>query len=172
MMRMISHPILFRDIMVKALTQRIKTQSRRTDHSWLKVKKGHLLWVRETFSKGYVPFGGMEYIYRANSSKPHKGKWTPSIHMPKDACRIFLEATEDARLERLHDMTEKDALAEGIAIRMSRNTCTIYDGIYKGEFSQLWDEFPRAPGFKWADNPEIVALRFNVAKIIGERDAR
>lgn len=43
-------------------------------------------------------------------------KWHPSIHMPKEAARIFLRVT-DIRVERLKDMTLDDFLAEGVVLR-------------------------------------------------------
>lgn len=77
-------------------------------------KPGDILYVRETWSEWT---GG--YIYRAwNSPFPQAGayseeKWHPSIHMPKDAARIWLKVTE-VRVERLHDMTIDDIRNEGL----------------------------------------------------------
>lgn len=86
-----------------------------------------ILWVRETWQqetkefeteigKGWVSTG--RYVYRTDNVKlPEEsegfGKWRPSIHMPKEAARIFLEVT-DVRVEKLQDISKKDAIAEGI----------------------------------------------------------
>ena len=75
-----------------------------------------ILWVRETWYKDVS-----RYMYRANYSENEKffenGNevpmiWHPSIHMPKEAARIFLRV-KDVRAERLQDITEKDIRAEG-----------------------------------------------------------
>lgn len=75
---------------------------------------GSLLWVRETSL--YDDEAGI-YKYAADFSKSDvehlKGCWTPSIHMPKEACRIWLEIT-DVRVERLQDISKPDALSEGV----------------------------------------------------------
>jgi hypothetical protein len=71
---------------------------------------GDLLWVRETFTEW--PTG--EFQYKASTALGEElGKWKPSIHMPKKAARIWLEIT-DVRVERLHDISEQDAITEGI----------------------------------------------------------
>lgn len=74
-----------------------------------------ILWVRETWLKA-----DDGYYYRADET-PHSKrqreeygyKWKPSIHMPKEAARIFLRVT-GVRVERLQDITEEQAEAEGI----------------------------------------------------------
>lgn len=53
------------------------------------------------------------YMYRATDEISGDAKWHPSIHMPKEAARIWLKVT-DVRVERLQDMTEVQAQAEGI----------------------------------------------------------
>lgn len=74
---------------------------------------GDVLYVRETWSEWT---GG--YVYKAwNSPFPQPGayleeKWHPSIHMPKDAARIWLKVTE-VRVERLQEITEDGAILEG-----------------------------------------------------------
>lgn len=85
---------------------------------------GDRLWVRETWQ--HTDFAGMHptddnagYIYRADENgqmwgKTHQGwKWRPSIFMPREASRITLEVT-DIQAERLEDISEADAVAEGI----------------------------------------------------------
>jgi len=88
---------------------------------------GDRLWVRETFSGHYLDDDQIQEIkdgrdkasdlceYRAdypNGAQAHEG-WTPSIHMPRWASRITLEIT-GVRVERLQDISESDAVAEGI----------------------------------------------------------
>jgi hypothetical protein len=81
--------------------------------------EGDLLWVRETFF-----LNGDEYIYLADGTcceqfeqceciEIGKPKWKPSIHMPKISARIWLEV-ERIRMERVQDITDEDALLEGI----------------------------------------------------------
>lgn len=74
---------------------------------------GDRLWCREAFSetregsfiyKGWPMFDGME---------KQDWKWTPAIHMPRSACRTVLELT-GVRVERLHSISEEDAMAEGV----------------------------------------------------------
>ena len=85
---------------------------------------GDRLWVRETWALNpWSYLGGCKYIYRSDyesfpkneigKSYPDIDKWRPSIFMPREACRILLEVT-DVRVERLQDITEEDAKAEGI----------------------------------------------------------
>ena len=78
---------------------------------------GDRLWVRETF--GHLQDeDGAGYVYRANIQDDTeedfiRQPWKPSIFMPIRASRILLEIT-DIRVERLQDITEADAIAEGI----------------------------------------------------------
>lgn len=87
---------------------------------------GDRLWVRETFDPIYgqdPPDRVIEIDYKADWV-PHGNRWrmkdviggrrwTPSIHMPRWACRILLEITA-IRVERLQDISEADAWAEGV----------------------------------------------------------
>jgi hypothetical protein len=91
-------------------------------------KVGDVLWVRETFAR--VPFSsyrqsndvlqmpldsdGWEVaVFKAGWTRSSPYRWKPCIHMPKAAARIWLEIT-DIRVERLNDISQEDALAEGI----------------------------------------------------------
>lgn len=72
-------------------------------------RPGDILYVRETWTSLVGA-----YIYKADQ-KPgmnNPGKWNPSIHMPREAARIFLRVT-DVRVERLQDITEAGAVKEG-----------------------------------------------------------
>lgn len=85
----------------------------------------------------------------------------PSIHMPKSACRIFLEVT-DVRVERLQDITEDDAMAEGV---YKEDYYTIpKDGIpystftYKEAFQTLWQKINGPES--WESNPWVWVISF------------
>ncbi|MFT5760947.1 MAG: hypothetical protein ACI8WA_000048 [Polaribacter sp.] len=104
-------------------------------------KKGDILWVRESFytASNYNHWNprllincNVEIFYKAdiqNSSikQPlNRGKKRPSIHMPKEACRIFLKVT-NVRVERLNDISESDAIAEGVeCFGKNRNGFDLY----------------------------------------------
>lgn len=76
-------------------------------------KVGDRLWVKETFKENEPPSG---YIYRASEAEygyTYEKPWKPSIFMPRQASRIDLEI-KAIRVERLKDISEADAIAEGI----------------------------------------------------------
>lgn len=85
-------------------------------------KPGDILYVRETWNTtddcGLFPpwpSTGVHYMYRADapeSQAAKEAKWRPSIHMPKEAARLFLQVT-DVRAERLQSIDEEGAVAEG-----------------------------------------------------------
>lgn len=79
-------------------------------------RTGDILYVRETWYKD-----AGRYMYRADYSDTEKFyidgqeiklRWYPSIHMPKEAARIFLQVT-NVRAERLQEIDEQGAIAEG-----------------------------------------------------------
>lgn len=114
-------------------------------------------YVKETWG----PCDG-GFCYRASehpNAKPDGGKWHPSIFMPKYASRITLEIT-DVRVERLMDISEEDARAEGVNIE---NFQSRTDGIRgrenRIEFAALWDSInkKKAP---WASSPWVWVITF------------
>jgi hypothetical protein len=136
---MTERPIKFNAEMVRAILYGRKTQTRRvvkltadghvqapskhlrwypTDPGAIQAcrygKPGDLLWVRETWARHA---SGVDYAADfAAVSRPQAGPWRPSIHMPRWASRITLRIT-DIRVERLQDITEDDARAEGCEAR-------------------------------------------------------
>lgn len=134
-------PILFNTEMVQAILAGRKTQTRREVHPDIAVsilndpdrilhrcpfgQAGNVLWVRETwFSTRFdcnelLACGVTSHIrYKADGNyDPKKDcvgrSWKPSIHMPKDAARIWLRI-KDVRVERLQEISEIDAMREGI----------------------------------------------------------
>lgn len=81
-------------------------------------------------------------------------RWRPSIHMPRWASRITLEIT-DVRVQRLQDISEEDAIAEGVVCprlgTYGMNPETV--------FRDLWDSIAK-PGTFWRDNPWVWAISF------------
>ena len=86
--------------------------------------KGDILYVRETFCTYCADhiIDGVRYAYKADATpeserirKEYCYKYRPSIHMPREAARIFLRVT-DVRSERLQGITEEQAIAEGVII--------------------------------------------------------
>lgn len=75
---------------------------------------GDILYVRETWApwsrtEGTVP----EIHYRSDGEMLKGVKWRPSIHMPREAARFFLRV-KAVRVERLQDITDSQALLEGV----------------------------------------------------------
>ncbi len=88
-----------------------------------KCQPGDILYVRETWHKYSKRIGKGEschlaefYGYKASvkNSEDSNTPWKPSIHMPKEAARIWLKVT-NVRVERLQNITEEQAKAEGIS---------------------------------------------------------
>ena len=155
---------------------------------------GDRLWVRETFyidhmsvSEGgplpkEMPDGWDEMLYyRADGEccqqipecrcdEVGKPKWRSSIHMPRWACRLVLEVVS-VRVERLQDISEADALSEGVrckecgytlldaGIQMDHAVCS-----KRGKrgaanaFKELWESI-NGPG-SWALNPWVWVVGF------------
>lgn len=108
---------------------------------------GDRLWVRETWRYGDLGHGAcVEYraggpalgILRDDLNPPYRGpetKWRPSIHMPRWASRILLEII-DVRVERLSDISEADAIAEGLGVE----TC---ESVFRKAAGRAWWKFAR-----------------------------
>jgi hypothetical protein len=124
---------------------------------------GDKLWVRETFHATDI---GHKVHYKVNDNNPTWMKWTPSIHMPRWASRITLEITE-IRLERLQEITEEDAEAEGI--RVIDNTLEKiysppnYPDIHRDIFIGLWDSI-NGKKHPWSSNPWVWVISFKMLK--------
>lgn len=91
---------------------------------------GDVLWVREGYTWVLLDHAHdllegardhTQWVYKASmhpdwmeyAKEKYGYKWTPGIHMPKSACRIFLKVIS-VQVERLQDISEQDAIAEGI----------------------------------------------------------
>lgn len=142
---------------------------------------GDRLWVREAWAVGRVfdltrageiPAtcgDGLPVWYAADGiaeeSWANRGRWRPSIHMPRWASRILLEVT-DVRVQRLQSISEDDAKAEGVEpLDINPEQPVIGVGYtfgqrpYSASFACLWDEIneDRAP---WSSNPWVWVVSF------------
>jgi hypothetical protein len=132
---------------------------------------GDILWVRETWARDVYT---RDYVYKASADVFHSGipAWKPSIHMPREACRLFLRIT-NVRVERLHDITQQDALSEGIHVGETINNpitgekIQSYKNYLLGEFKwmspvlsfkTLWYKINGAES--WNANPWVWVVEF------------
>ena len=133
-----------------------------TDYS--RIQPGDVLWVRETWCALPVSPGGHiripdRYYYRADPElRPEawRGKWRPSIHMPKEAARLFLRVT-DVRVERL-----RDGLGCLQALQAEGVKSTTFPSILF-EFRELWNGTIKPadhPRYGWGANPWVWVYEF------------
>lgn len=137
---------------------------------------GDRLWVREAFADVPCPAdephprlrigpNGEGITWRADwTGNPSGFKWQPSIHMPRWASRITLEIT-GIRVERLQDITEEDAIAEGLEKRswvgpaqFTDNKGRTVHGRPLGVFRELWQSINGPES--WAANPWVWVVSF------------
>lgn len=148
---------------------------------------GDVLWVRETFSVvqsghstvnsvtgGYIPLDPV-YVYKADGHESPKAaahftnmmsdskgweaednNWKPSLFMPRKGCRLYLEITK-IRVERLQDISEGDALFEGVT-GMSGD----YERTPSACFEDLWISINGKES--WDENPWVWVIEFKQIK--------
>ncbi|MBR5091276.1 MAG: hypothetical protein IK093_17765 [Ruminiclostridium sp.] len=179
-------PILFNTEMVCAILAGRKTVTRRVVKpqpetnllEWLQQGGGRkspynvddILYVRETWAKlsdwiDVDPDVGVfdGYIYKADwdnsAKKTERPKWTPSIHMPKEAARIFLRVT-NVSVTKLQDITTTDMQKEGLT------SMAVFAGdkeIARQEWALLWNS--TIPGkdynkYCFSANPWVWVIEF------------
>ncbi|GAO73335.1 hypothetical protein [Comamonas sp. E6] len=139
---------------------------------------GDRIYVRETWQHANFPLGpyqeGTPVFYRADYlNDPHgpdgekspEGKyrhWSPAIHMPKAAARIWLEVA-GVRVERLQSISEEDAKAEGawpdqsiVGTTADYFKCSHFAVHPSLAFRMLWE----STGGDWAANPWVWVIDF------------
>ena len=161
---------------------------------------GDILWVQETWtvedvdeetmkavigykSEGNTQEGFQKTIsiddYEKYESKLYsEQEYWPSIHMPKEAARIFLRVT-GVRVERLQDISSEDALAEGVIewICSKYNSGSYADNAMRGAacakperaFALLWDSLNAKRGYPWKSNPWVWVIEFERTEVPNER---
>jgi hypothetical protein len=99
------------------------------------------------------PMGGEIAYYREGFDRSGPGRWRPSIHMPRWACRLVLEITA-VRVERLQAISAQDCLAEGITTRFK--VADAADEL-RIQFRDIWND----TGGDWESNPWVWVIEFN-----------
>lgn len=149
-------------------------------------KPGDRLWVRETWQGPLfydeIPedwnsdkYKTPEYCYYkasgdscdfTDSDDNFVERWSPSIHMPRWASRILLEVT-NVRVERLHDISEEDAKAEGSYVcdyfgrRLLDQSSN--QGCYKWGYRSIWESLNGSGS--WHLNPFVWVVEFRTLEI-------
>lgn len=142
-------------------------------------RPGDILYVRETWTT--VPDGS--YVYKASVECPDAwaGTWHPSIHMPKEAARLFLRVT-DVLVEKLQAITIDDVRKEGLMrenVRPGGCTCAwaaegcmdepcnnreAYEWFcWATPFQRLWDSTIKPTDrdqYGWSANPWVWVISF------------
>lgn len=124
--------------------------------------KGDILYVRETWGEGYEEG---TYIYKADDKlanlpefkESSKLIYHPSIHMPKEAARVFLKVT-NVRVERLQDAKYFDFINEGIPYKQ-------YEWEIREDFQKLWNYTIKKSDldrYGWDANPWVWVIEFEV----------
>lgn len=128
-------------------------------------RPGDILYVRETWNGttlGNAKVGYTDlYWYKADDKYENPAdKWRPSIHMPKEAARIFLRVT-DVRVERLQKIPGDGCAMEGIPLYSG--PVGERENYYRNAFSVLWDSTIKHTDldrYGWAANPWVWVIEF------------
>lgn len=133
---------------------------------------GDILYVRETWcalpvnEAGHMR-GHCVYYYRADGElRPEgwRGTWHPSIHMPKEAARIWLKVT-DVRVERLQEISEDGAKAEGANFKNGKNVGfeEKMNRTAIERFAEIWNSTIKKADldrYDWDANPWVWVIEF------------
>ena len=116
---------------------------------------GDILYVRETWKE--APKGYYYYEDWQRNDIADITKWKPSIHMPKEAARIWLKVM-NVRVERLQEITEVQAQAEGCNSGLLTGACTA-----RGQFEDLWNSTVKKSDidrYGWDANSYVWVIEF------------
>lgn len=163
------HPILFPTREIALIRNGRKTQTRRLVTSPLSAcVPGDRLWLQEAFSPSadadcaIMRDGWRQYRDGRGVQGPAPDNsfgrliWRQAVHMPRWASRLTL-VIERVRTERLHDMTNGDAIAEGMA------RWSLLWASPRARFRKYWQATRGTAGERWDDNPSVIVLDFHTA---------
>ncbi len=148
-----AHGILFSSAMVLRVLDDTKTQTRRT--AVCRWKPGDRLWMREAIRR--VGDTNLS-VYVADETPtiadawPWKLRMLPAMFCPRGLSRATLGVTS-VRTERLQDISDADAIAEGVDAGPMTTP--------RDAYATLWDKLNgKRRGFRWADNPIVSVTEF------------
>jgi hypothetical protein len=139
------------------------------EHAFCPYELGDVFWVRETFRPIEQEIGLPRFEYKSSEKINLGDKWKPSIFMPKEACRTFLKI-KSIRVERLQDISEEDAQAEGAHFLYHGLGTVIIDShpdweklykpraSYKDGFHYIWKYINGEES--WQFNPYVFVYEF------------
>lgn len=153
----------------------------RAPANWRKVRPGDRLWVREKIHVRPIASAMHAYSYADEEDpnmlggwkkvrllphdhkvkRPERAVWRPSIHMPREFSRLTLIVTS-TKVERLQDISEDDAQAEGVERAIAGNGPSGVITTYRTGFVYTWGVLHGTDS--WLTNPKVVALTFTVHK--------
>lgn len=118
-------------------------------------RPGDKLYAKETWCR-YAD-GSIGYLADMPQAEAEKIRWRPSLLIKRADARLWLRVTA-VRLERLQDITEEDAEAEGVEPRAGAGQIARH----RGSFERLWDELNggHGRGFPWKANPWVWVIAF------------
>lgn len=125
----------------------------------LPCKPGDILYVRETWKKALNGYYYYEDWQRNDIADVTK--WKPSIHMPKEAARIWLKVT-DVRVERLQEIDGKEILEEGVN-SLVHPDAFYFDMNQRELFERVWNSTIKKSDldrYGWNANPWVWVIKF------------
>lgn len=130
-------------------------------------KIGDILYVRETWAELETVHGVPYWAYKADDQTLHHSsgenfeRWHPSIHMPKEAARVFLRVT-NVRVERLQDISDRDLICEG-EIPIIHVDESLNGEATRMSFLGTWNSTIKKSDlakYGWAANPWVWVIEF------------
>ena len=174
-------PILMNTEMVRAILDGRKTVTRRVIHIpnygyfmtepprvVSRYQTGDILYVRETWTilpvtpGGHFRQGGVYYYKADGDMRPDRYRgngWHPSIHMPKEAARMFLRV-QDVHAERVQEITGAERVREGVPQESLKE---VGEAFTVGQFADLWDSTVKPSDralYGWDANPWVWVIDF------------
>lgn len=119
---------------------------------------GDLLWIREALKRGKFGFTlyathPVDYLRDGELEIGEQWTWKrdklPAMFMPRWACRYYARVVS-LRAERLQDITDEDAVAEGVLVGVSHD-----HDLPRWLYVEWWASLHRNPGTRWPDNPWV-----------------